>query len=150
MSLDDYLFELKTLENNLEKEITKIIDEKEGFLLGLVKNRLFNHGVDAFGKKILPDYKPSTIKYKKEKHQKTAFVTLRDTGDFYKGMFIEVKNWLVKLDSIDGKKDSLISKYGEGILGFTPEEQDQIIFGVIETKIQKILDSLGKGGVRID
>jgi hypothetical protein len=149
MSIDNYLLELRLLEKNLENEINKIIEEKQGFLVGLIKNRLYQHGVDAFGKKILPSYSPSTIDYKKEKHQRTAFVTLRDKGDFYKGIFVEVKNWVILASSIDGKTEHLISKYGEGILGFTQDEQDQIIFSIIEPRIQKILNSLGKGGIKI-
>ena len=150
MSLDAYLSDLRNLESNLEKEINAIIDEKQGFLVGLIKNRLFQKGIDAKGKKILPDYKPSTIKRKKEDHQRTSHVTLRDKGDFYAGIFVEFKNWVITSDSLDGKTDSLISKYGTDILGFTQEEQDQIVFSIIEPRIEKILNKLGGGSIKID
>lgn len=148
MSLDAYLSDLISLEANLEKEIEKIIADNQSFLVGLVKNRLYQRGYDADNKPILPDYTPSTIRRKKEDKQRTSHVTLRDTGDFYKGMFVEVTNWLIKVDSTDGKTDSLISKYGEGILGFTEAEQEQIIFSIIEPAIQKILNSL-QGNIEI-
>ena len=143
MSLDAYLADLRNLELNLQEEIENIIKDNEGFLVGLIKNRLYQHGIDADGKPILPDYAPSTVKRKKEDNQRSSHVTLRDTGDFYQGMFIEVKNWIITASSTDGKTDSLIEKYGEGILGFTQEEQDQIVFSIVEPRIQKIIDSFG-------
>jgi hypothetical protein len=146
MSLELYLQDLRNLEANLEVEIEKIIEDNQGKLVGLVKNRLYQHGVDAFGKEITPTYARSTIEEKKAKNQRTAFVTLRDKGDFYNGMFVEFKNYVIKVDSTDGKTDSLISKYGEGILGFTKDEQDFIIQGLIEPKIIEILNKLGTGG----
>lgn len=150
MSLDAYINDLLKLEASLKDEIEKIIIEKQGFLVGLIKNRLYQKGVDADGKKILPDYLPSTIEYKKEKRQRTSHVTLRDTGSFYDGIFVEIKDWIITVDSIDGKTPTLISKYGTSILGFTEEEQDIIILGIIEPRIQKIIDSIGKGGVKLD
>jgi hypothetical protein len=149
MSLDNYLRDLILLESSLEKEIDKIIKEKQGYLVSLIKNRLFQRGVDSDGKKILPDYKPSTIKRKKEDRQRTSHVTLRDTGDWYSGIFVEIKDWVISVDSTDGKTPSLIDKYGQGILGFTKQEQDEIIFGILEPRIQKILNSIGKNGINL-
>jgi len=90
MSLDAYLADLRALEANLQNEIDKILDENESFLVGLVKNRLYQRGINADGKKILPDYKPSTIRRKKEDNQRTSHVTLRDKGDFYAGFYVEL------------------------------------------------------------
>lgn len=142
MSLDAYLSDLRKLESSLEAEISSIISKKESFLVGLIKNRLYQRGIDSDGKKILPDYKPSTIKRKKEDRQRTSHVTLRDKGDFYAGIYIEVIDWLISVSSTDGKTPSLIEKYGQGILGFTQQEQEVIIFSIIEPRIQKILNSL--------
>lgn len=142
MSLDAYLSDLRELEANLQNEIDDIINKNQTYLVGLIKNRLYQKGVDADGKKILPDYAPSTVKRKKEDKQRSSHVTLRDKGDFYSGMYVEIKNWLITASSTDGKTPSLIEKYGQGILGFTEQEQDIIIFSIIEPKIQKILNSL--------
>lgn len=149
MSLDAYLADLRALEANLQSEINKILDENEGYLVSLVKNRLYQKGVDADGKKILPDYKPSTIARKKEERKRTSHVTLRDEGDFYAGFYVELIDWIITVNSTDGKTESLIDKYGQGILGFTEEEQTVIIFSILEPKIQKILNNLGSGTIEI-
>lgn len=149
MSLDAYLADLRALEANLQNEIDKILDENESFLVGLVKNRLYQRGINADGKKILPDYKPSTIRRKKEDNQRTSHVTLRDKGDFYAGFYVELIDWIVTINSTDGKTISLIDKYGQGILGFTQEEQDVIVLSILEPRIQKILNGLGNGTIEI-
>jgi hypothetical protein len=149
MSIDEYLISLKNLESSLNDEISKVIKEKQGFLVGLIKNRLYQKGIDAFGKQILPTYSKSTIEEKKLKNQRVSHVTLRDKGDFYNSIFVEIKDFVLKVWATDDKTEGLIFKYGEGILGFTKDEQDIIILGIIEPHIQKIINSLNKGKIDI-
>ena len=103
---------------------------------------LFNKGLDIFGKEITPTYARQTIEYKKEKKQRTSFVTLRDTGAFYNGIFAVIEDWVLIIDSTDPKTNSLIEKYGP-VLGLTEEEQEVLIQSVIEPNLQKLLDSIG-------
>ena len=149
MSLDSYLEDLENLGSSLESEIEKIIKRKQGLLVGLIKNRLYQKGIDAFGNEITPTYSKYTIEEKKSKNQRTSHVTLRDTGNFYDGIFVEIVNNVIKVDSTDGKTESLISKYGEGILGFTQEEKEFIVFGLLEPEIQKIINNIGKNGINL-
>lgn len=149
MSIDEYLISLKNLELSLSDEISKVVKQKQGFLVGLIKNRLYQKGVDAFGKQILPTYSKSTIEEKKLKNQRVSHVTLRDEGDFYNSIFVEVKDFILKVWATDEKTEGLIFKYGPGILGFTKEEQDIIILSIIEPHIEKIISKLNNGKVNL-
>lgn len=149
MTLDSYLQELNELESSLNKIVDKIIKEKSTTLVGLVRNRLYQRGVDAFGKEITPTYAKSTIESKKEKNQRSSFVTLRNTGAFYGGIFVKSEDFVITVGSTDSKTDYLISKYGEGILGFTKNEQDFIALSIIEPEIQKALKKINNTTIQL-
>lgn len=156
MSLQKYLLDLYYLEKSLPEIIEDIVRKKEGFIVGLVKNRLYQTGRDGTGNLITPSYALSTVKRKKEDNKRASFVTLRDTGAFYDGFFIELENYVLLLNSTDGKTESLIDKYSESILHFTKEEQDLILLTIIEPELEKLVSSLGSnsnsatGGLEMD
>jgi hypothetical protein len=149
MSLNAYLSELIELEATLAKKIEKIVYDNQDKLVRMIRERLYQHGIGGDGQLITPTYARQTIEAKKEKKQRVSHVTLRDTGAFYEGMFIEVKNNILSANSLDGKTPSLIEKYGASILEFTEEEQTVIIFGIIEPEIQKILNKLNSKNIDI-
>jgi hypothetical protein len=143
MSLQRYLLELYQFELSLEKEIRKIIKRNESTIIGLVKNRLYQHGVDGSGKKITPDYSQSTINRKREEGKRTSHVTLRDEGLFYSGFYTELtKDYILLLNSSDDKTSLLVNKYGGAILEFTRQEQQYILNEIIDPGLEKLLKSL--------
>lgn len=142
MSLQRYLYELTQFGLSLEEIIKNIVEKNEGKILFIVKNRLYNTGTDGSGKSITPSYTNYTIEKKSEKGQRRSFVTLRDTGLFYKGFFLELKKYVLLLSSTDEKTSSLINKYGEAILEFNDFEKEYIINTIIEPELIKIINNL--------
>jgi hypothetical protein len=118
-----------------------------------VKNRLYQYGVDGDGKEILPSYSRSTIETKKEKGQRTSHVTLRDTGLFYKGFYLELVQYDLILNSSDDKTSFLLNKYGRAVLEFTRQEKETITWIVdsnIEAKIRSLsFNASSAGGIDI-
>jgi len=143
-SLDEYIRSLEDLVENFEEEVAKIVLANSGNLLGTIKNRLFNKGLDGNLQSLGP-YLDSTVKLKEAKGQRASFVTLRDTGAFYNGMFIDVTGSQITIDSTDSKTDELVSIYGEAILKLTDNELEIFIQSILEPAIEQlILRSLPK------
>ena len=141
--INDYISHLVHIQKILPKWIEEIIIAKQGKILQEIKLRLWNTGLDAKGNEILPSYKPSTIRWKKNtKYARTSHVTLRDTGAFYAGMYLFLSKDELFVSSRDPKTPSLIKKYGPDILGLTVDEQRILMYSILEPEIQKRLDEL--------
>lgn len=140
--IDAYLSSLRKLELDLDKIVNDIIRKNEKYILSMIKLRLWNYGIDAAGKKILPDYKESTKKAKKEDGKRSSHVTLRDEGDFYRSMIILFDGNKILISATDDVTGILINKYGVDILGLTIQEQRTIIDTIIEPEIIKIVNAL--------
>ena len=139
--LQKYILDLYQFQKNLPDVLAEIVKKRESKIIGLVRNRLYQRGIDGDGREILPTYASSTIEIKKEKRQRTSHVTLRDTGLFYKGFYLEMKGYTLLLDSRDAKTSFLVDKYGEAILFFTKEEKEAI-FKFIDSDIQEYIARL--------
>lgn len=84
-------------------------------------------GTDSDDKSIRPPYAARTITIKKRKGQPTDRVTLRDTGAFYKGIFVEVRETTFVTDSIDEKTGDLLDKYGKRIFGLGKTRRSEYV-----------------------
>ncbi len=82
-----------------------------------------NKGLRADGSEITPSYSPLTIAIKEEKGQPTDRVTLKDTGDYYKAIRVEVSSGgETKVINNDPKAEKLNKKYSKAkgnILGLS-------------------------------
>lgn len=143
MSLQKYILDLQQFNLELPDVLRSIVKQNESKIIGLVRTRLYQKGIDGSGKEITPTYAKSTIEAKKEKRQITSHVTLRDTGLFYKGFYLELEKYNLILNSSDSKTSSLVSKYGEEILQFTKDEQFAITNGIIDPELNKFIAQLG-------
>jgi hypothetical protein len=141
-TLQQYITSLNIFEKNFPSIIKKIIRDNEGKILSMVKLRLFNTGISGSGY-LIGEYSELTKKIKKRKNQRASFITLRDEGDFYKGMFIELQNDSVLLDSTDLKTRDLTLRYSSSILEFTEQEQQFIINSIIEPALLKEIPDFG-------
>lgn len=142
MDIKTYVEKLQALKADLPKKVDEILLQNQKHIVGLLKARLYNEGTDGLGN-IIGEYAKSTLVIKRKNNQKTSFITLRDTGRFYEGMFLESKNGRYIIDSKDRKTALLIEIYGESILDLTVEQQEYIIMKIIEPALQSILDNLG-------
>jgi hypothetical protein len=94
------------------------------------------------GGPIAPDYSDLTIEIKKIKGQPYDRVTLFDTGDFYKGISLELESNSFTLDSTDSKTEALIDKYGE-VFGLSEKSRKELseeaFIPTMESKINNYL-----------
>lgn len=74
-------------------------------------------GLTREGDEIFPPYAPLTVAIKRLKGQPVDRVTLKDTGDFYRGFSVIVTADQVLTGSTDEKNAKLRAKYGEAIFG---------------------------------
>lgn len=108
--------------NGLDNEIYNIVVDLEPDMVESQQERLFE-GKYPTGEIIFPPYKPFTIFMKTIKEQPTDRVTLKDTGDFHRGIFVKKQGENLIIDSTDEKSAKLQEKYGENIFGFTAENK---------------------------
>lgn len=93
-------------------------------------DQLWEQGIDEDGD-IIGLYSEWTEMMNPEKVAGTPF-TLKDTGEFYKSLFIEVLSdyFVVDGDGIkideNGKKTDLFKWLGEGIIGLTEENKEKL------------------------
>lgn len=97
-------------------------------------------GIDSEGKPITPAYSPFTVQIKKAKGQPTDRVTLKDEGDFYRGMFLSGGNaGNYAIGSKDQKTKKLQTKYGEEILGLTDDSKQVIIDDILRVELPDLI-----------
>ena len=141
-TLDDYLKGLKDFEKKYESIVKDAIKQNEGKIIGMVKLRLFNTGIDGSGK-LIGHYTQLSKDLKKLSGQRSSFITLRDTGNWYRSMFLDLDNDKLILNASNWKTSKLIRNYGESILEFTEAEQLMIVQTIIEPAIIKAFPEYG-------
>ena len=83
-------------------------------------------GEKALGIPIVPPYTLYTVYIKTAKGQPTDRVTLKDTGAFYEGIYVERHGKELVFDSTDEKTSDLKEKYGESIFGLQKENYEHL------------------------
>ena len=83
-------------------------------------------GQRADGQPIRPAYTAFTKAIKQQKGQPTNRVTLRDTGDFHRSVFVTFRKTEFELQASDVKTPSLTRKYGREVLGLTQDSIDKV------------------------
>lgn len=101
------------------------------------KKQLFQ-GVTKLNSPINPFYTARTVAIKAKKGQPTDRVTLKDTGDFYAGILIDVRGDLFVIESADWKNSMLQDRYGENILGLGTDARIEYIQTLRPVFIEKI------------
>lgn len=107
-------------------EVEEAFNETAKAYTDLQREQLFS-GINEQGDQITPEYSPRTVAIKRKKGQPTDRVTLRDTGDFYQGIFMDPREDIYVIDSADEKSGALQKKYGEEIFGLAPKNQDTYV-----------------------
>lgn len=100
----------------LEQQVEDTVRENTAFLEDANTAQLAQ-GKDATGADITPEYADLTVALKQIKGQPTDKVTLRDEGDFYRGIIAMLSSNEVELVGTDSKTAELEGKYGPDIIG---------------------------------
>lgn len=107
---------LETLEQKIFLLLRETIDNKSFIIKDyVVKKQLYDKGIDGKEKR-LKGYTRTTIRYKIAKGQPADRTTLKDKGDFYASITIDVYPEHFEISSSVTHSKYLISKYGEDIL----------------------------------
>jgi hypothetical protein len=121
----------KLNENSLSKDLFKIIQGLQKELIQINKNQLLksidSEGARLFSKKNKRGTYSFTTELLTDGKKKAGDpYTLNDSGDFFKGFYIEFRNQSIFFSSKDKKTDLLVSEYGD-IFALTNEELAAII-----------------------
>lgn len=135
-------YRLRRFKDSLPELLEDIIMDKEDVIVSAIANdQLYRRGINGKGEKIM-DYMPytaTTVKIKKRKGQPTTRVTLRDTGDFHKSMFVVFDSDGFYITASDDKTQGLIEKYGDEIFRLTDKNFNRIIRSHIRKELVKRL-----------
>ena len=111
-----------------EKIMNDCVNNSSETILDANRDQLFS-GKDKQGKEIIPEYTPTTIAIKKEKGQPTDRVTLKDTGEWHRSLFMKTESNKIFIDSDHELTDKLLEKYDRGndtILGIPQNKKTDI------------------------
>lgn len=139
-SIRNLEYRLRAFKDNLPEMLEDIIRDKEDVIVSAIANdQLYRRGITGKGVKIMSyaPYTPTTVKIKKKKGQPTTRVTLRDTGDFHKSMFVVFDSDGFYITSSDEKTSMLIDKYGDEIFRLTNKNFTRILRSHIRKELIK-------------
>lgn len=109
---------------DIRQEVQEAVIETSGDIITLNQGQM-SLGRRADGTEITPTYSDLTIMLKDEKGQESRWVTLRDKGDFWNDMFVDVGSESYEVGSADAKAAKLEKKYGKKIFGLTKESRSE-------------------------
>lgn len=135
-------YRLRAFKDSLPMLLEDIVRDKEGVIVSAIADdQLYRRGINGKGEKIMDymPYAPRTIQNKKRKGQPTTRVTLRDTGDFHKSMYVVFDSEGFYITASDKKTEWLVGKYGEEIFRLTNKNFTRIIRSHIRKELVKRL-----------
>lgn len=135
MTPGEYLRRLSNVDVSLASMMA--IEDTASVYTEKQREQLFQ-GIRSDGEAITPSYTARTVRIKQQKGQPVDRVTLRDTGDFYRGILIDVRQDIFTVQSADEKNISLQAKYGTAILGLATAAQIEYIKSLRPVFIQTI------------
>jgi len=94
-------------------------------------------GKDARGQMLPLPYANKTIEYKRGKGQPTDRITLKDTGAFYSGFFVQKQKDGVIISSKDEKTPKLVREWGD-IFGLTDKSKAYLKPQIIHNFIKRL------------
>jgi hypothetical protein len=124
------------IEETMEEAAPLITDRQKDQMLG---------GINSEGKKIGRYRSPAYAAMKSRMNPIPGFgiPDLRLTGDFYKGIYTEVRGDKIITDSVDEKTQDLADKYGEEIFGLSKPVKKEAIKDIKPLFFKRIRNAIG-------
>lgn len=124
-------FKKKLSREEVTKAIANILRRKEvqEIIIEMNQEQMYELGQDSNGELIGGGgYSPITIWIKEKKGQRVDHITLRDTGDFYNSMTVEVSSgeFIIDADADKGGGHNLFDMYGIDILGLNEDNKERL------------------------
>lgn len=120
--------------------IQELLESNENYILDLIRYvQLYQKGENALGVEIASymPYHPLTQRFKRAQGESPDRVTLKDTGDFHGSFYLEFEEDQFYIRAADPKTAELMAKYGEEILGLSPEHIQEIRSGLIRPYLER-------------
>lgn len=118
-------------EQSQEKIMSDCITDTSETILDANRDQMLL-GLDKTGIEIIPPYKPFTRERKQEQGRDPDTVTLYDTGEWHRQMFMKLEDKSIIIDSKDEKTNELMVKYNK----------NDTVLGIPETKKTNINESI--------
>lgn len=128
---------VKEFKNNIDEILKDELKSLSELIIRLNQDQLYDDGMYN-DETYLPEYAKKTIEIKQAKGQPTDRTTLKDTGDFYKGFYVEKVNEGVKVWSKDEKTNDLVLSYSDDIFGLIPDHLQEVIDEIRPKLIDKL------------
>lgn len=141
-SIANLTHRLRKFDEVLKESLEEIIIELQPEIVSLVaEEQLYKEGINGKGVSIMSyaPYAQSTIKKKIRKGQPTNRVTLRDTGDFHKSLFVVFDEGGFYIATENKKLVYLEPKYGEEILRLTDENLSYLLNTYVKPRLAERL-----------
>lgn len=152
-------YKLRRFKDILEDCLVECIQQDEKLLISYVRDiQLYERGEngrangDGLGNgEVIWDYAPyapRTIKNKKKAGQPYDRVTLKKSGDFYRGFYVDVDEDGFSIESSDWKADMLKKKYGQNIMRLSDYHWKQYIAFLKKYRLTPMLRAKLKEGLK--
>lgn len=141
--LDVLIDKLTNFEQSLYDIVKRAIQDNEQFIISLNTLQM-DRGLRSDNSVITPSYEILTVKLKKAKNQPYDRVTLRDSGKFYKSLYIEYHSDHIRISTDETERyfKGLRPKYGKDIYGLTPEDIKLVAQRFVAPRIKKYFKDL--------
>lgn len=142
-SIRNLVYRLRKFKPILEESLKEEIERNQDVITDIIRTQLYA-GIDGYKNDIKPPYTARTVKNKIRKGQPTDRVTLKDTGKFYKSLYVEFDSNGFRILSDDKKAEDLLEKYGEQVLRMTNSE----LTDFLRTHIRPVLTEKMKNYIK--
>lgn len=137
----DVIERFEQLKSEYETLVAISVEDTAAEFAKLNQEQMYE-GVKSNNEPIEPAYSQSTIQRKKQKGQPYDRVTLKDTGDFYRGYHLQVINGELVEDSNVTYAPKIEKKYGAGIWGLSDDSNETYVNFYLEPDLQKRVSDL--------
>lgn len=140
--LKNLIYGLQLLEADIPIMLKKAVETREDDIVSMIADdQLYQRGINGGSGEAIWNYRPYkkiTIAIKQHKGQPYDRVTLRDTGAFHESMFVDTDEDGFCVEATSIKTESLLDKYGVGVLRLT-DENTSILIEDIQTEIISLI-----------
>jgi hypothetical protein len=145
-SVGNLVYRLRRFDKVLKEELANEILGNEHIILDMIHAQL-QQGEDGNGKDIQPPYTSGTVKSKIRRGLPHDRVTLKDTGNFYSSLYLEMDDDGFYVTSDDPKLMNILTKkYGKPILRLSNEHLTQLLNERIRPSLTKKLQAYIQNG----
>ena len=148
-SIRNLVYRLRRFKPILDEELRNEILRHEDIIIDMVANeQMYEYGIEGRGIEMMSymPYSRRTIQKKIRKGQPYNRVTLRDTGEFHKSLFVEFDEGGFYVTSTDDKAQYLLSRYGKTIFRLTNENLNILLREYIKPSlIEKMKEYIKHG-----